>query len=156
MGEYFDKAGLVTLLREQFQLDWHGVHGAPHWARVSHHGRYLARARGGDVLVVGLFALLHDSQRQNDWHDPRHGQRAAEFAADLNGRFFDLGAQQLDRLTFAMTSHSDGRMSADATVQSCWDADRLDLGRVGIQPHPALLSSEAADRIDYAYVLSRR
>lgn len=156
MKDVFDKPGLIQLLRTQFQLDWRGIHGAPHWARVRHHGRYLARARGADLVIVELFALLHDSQRENDWHDPRHGQRAAEFAAGLNGRFFDLGAQQLDRLSFALIGHSDGHMSVDASVQCCWDADRLDLGRVGIKPHSALLSGEAADRIDYAFVLSRR
>jgi uncharacterized protein len=27
---------------------------------------------------------------------------------------------------------------------TCWDADRLDLGRVGIRPDPARLCNEAA------------
>ena len=30
--------------------------------------------------------------------------------------------------------HSDGYTEADITVQVCWDASRLDLGRVGIKP----------------------
>jgi uncharacterized protein len=33
-----------------------------------------------------------------------------------------------------------------ATIQTCWDADRLDLGRVGITPHPSRLCTEAARR----------
>jgi uncharacterized protein len=156
MNTIFDKAGLVALLRREFRLDWLGMHGAPHWARVRHHGRHLARVRRADAHVVELFALLHDSQRHNDWHDPLHGHRAAEFSAALNGRFFDLSASQLDRLTFAMIGHSDGRMALDATVQCCWDADRLDLGRVGITPSAALLSREAAERIEYALRLSQR
>ena len=33
---------------------------------------------------------------------------------------------------------------ADITVQTCWDADRLDLGRVGIRPDPRRLCTAAA------------
>lgn len=29
---------LIQHLRAQFRLDWHGIHGASHWARVKHHG----------------------------------------------------------------------------------------------------------------------
>jgi uncharacterized protein len=32
------------------------------------------------------------------------------------------------------------------TIQTCWDSDRLDLGRVGIMPHPSLLCTEVAKR----------
>ena len=32
------------------------------------------------------------------------------------------------------------------TIETCWDADRLDLGRVGITPHPSHLCTEAAKR----------
>ena len=102
MSQFIDNPGLIQVLRSQFRLDWRGIHGAPHWARVRHHGRHLVRVRGADLQVVELFALLHDSQRHNDWHDPRHGHRAAEFAASLNGRFFDLASKQLDQLTFGV------------------------------------------------------
>ena len=34
--------------------------------------------------------------------------------------------------------------AADITVQTCWDADRLDLGRVGIRPHPKYLCTAVA------------
>jgi uncharacterized protein len=45
------------------------------------------------------------------------------------------------------------------TVQTCWDADRLDLGRVGKHPHPRYLCTPAArDRevIEWAYRRSVR
>jgi uncharacterized protein len=32
------------------------------------------------------------------------------------------------------------------TIQTCWDADRLDLGRVGVTPHPSRLCTEVARR----------
>jgi uncharacterized protein len=35
-------------------------------------------------------------------------------------------------------------IDADITIQTCWDADRLDLGRVGTTPDPARLCTAAA------------
>jgi uncharacterized protein len=37
-----------------------------------------------------------------------------------------------------------GLTAAEVTVQTCWDADRLDLGRVGIIPRPDRLCIEEA------------
>jgi uncharacterized protein len=34
----------------------------------------------------------------------------------------------------------------DVTVRTCWDADRLDLGRVGVTPDPILLCTDVARR----------
>ncbi len=34
--------------------------------------------------------------------------------------------------------------AGDITVQTCWDADRLDLGRVGITPNPRWLCTACA------------
>lgn len=41
-----------------------------------------------------------------------------------------------DLACYAMKHHSAGGISTDATIQTCWDSDRIDLGRVGIcHPH---------------------
>jgi uncharacterized protein len=40
--------------------------------------------------------------------------------------------------------HTDGHTEGDPTLQACWDADRLDLGRVGITPKPHRLCTDAA------------
>ena len=48
----------------------------------------------------------------------------------------------------------DGLIDADITVQTCWDSDRLDLGRVGIKPSSDRLCTEVAKRsvvIEEAY-----
>jgi uncharacterized protein len=50
-----------------------------------------------------------------------------------------------------MRFHNDGELHNDATIQSCWDADRLDLGRVGKRPHPRYLSEHAHPLIEGAY-----
>jgi uncharacterized protein len=51
-----------------------------------------------------------------------------------------------------MRLHSDGHTRwhdpGDATVLACWDADRLDLGRVGIRPVPHRLCTAPARQPD--------
>lgn len=135
---------LVLHLREQFTLDWHGIHGVRHWARVRRNGLMLARHTGANPRVVALFAFLHDARRWHDGHDRDHGFRAAEFAKRLHGRFFVLQQAELNLLVEACCGHSEGGTVAERTVATCWDADRLDLGRVGIEPHPEYLCTEVA------------
>lgn len=135
---------LVQHIRAQFALDWHGIHGAPLWARVRANGLRLAESTGARVQVVELFAFLHDARRLNEHRDPQHGERAATFAGKLAGELFDLPPDDLLLLQSACRGHSDGHLTGDATVLTCWDADRLDLGRVGIRPRAERLCTEAA------------
>jgi len=37
----------------------------------------IGRATGADLLVVELFAFLHDSRRLNEYKDPDHGSKTA-------------------------------------------------------------------------------
>ena len=37
--------------------------------------------------------------------------------------------------------------SNDITIQSCWDSDRLDLWRAGIEPDPKYLYTETAKEL---------
>lgn len=135
---------LLQAVRQHFALDWEGIHGVSHWARVRLIGVRLAEQTGASRQVVELFAFLHDSCRQNDGYDPGHGSRAAEFALSLQDKAFSLEAQDLERLLTACRGHSDGGTSSDVTVATCWDADRLDLGRVGIRPDPQRLCTAQA------------
>jgi len=137
-------------IRREFQLDWLGFHGVVHWARVLENGLNLccgvsdARA---DVVV--LFALFHDSCRRNEHRDPKHGERAALLAE----AYFQRGRLPVDGpglqlLAEACRGHDQGRVSSDATIGVCWDADRLDLARVGILPSARFLSTETAKNRD--------
>ena len=135
---------LLRFLKMHFALDWRGVHGAPHWARVRHNGLRLAASTGANLRVVEAFAFLHDSCRQDDYSDPDHGFRAAELATKINDTFLYLDETELSLLVYACEGHSTGRLEGDVTVQTCWDADRLDLGRVGIRPVAAKLCTAAA------------
>jgi len=121
-----------------------GIHGVHHWARVLENGRRLCEATGASFEVVTLFAIFHDSRRWNDGDDPQHGSRGAELAASLRGSLFDLGDSDFASLHYACEHHTAGLTDAELVVQVCWDADRLDLGRVGITPQPRRLSTESA------------
>ncbi len=135
---------LIAVIKQGFTLDWRGIHGVPHWARVRENGLRIGKLVGANLAVVELFAFLHDSQRWNDGSDPEHGHRAAEFARALRGSLIHLPDQEFALLTQACRQHSDGLTEADVTVQTCWDADRLDLGRVGKKPKAAYLCTSAA------------
>ncbi len=136
--------GLINRIKEEFVLDWNGIHGHPHWVRVRENGLFLAKTTGADIEIVELFAFLHDSKRSNDGKDLNHGKRAAEFIRSLKDNLISLKEGDFDLLLMACQRHSDGLTEADVTVQTCWDADRLDLGRVGMKPDPRYLCTTAA------------
>ena len=71
-------------------------------------------------------------------------EHAARLARELNGRLFSLDRSELRLLELAYRDQSDGHVIAGVTVQTCWDADRLDLGRGGKRPNPRYLCTEAA------------
>ena len=135
---------IIAAVLYDYRLSWNGAHGVSHWARVLENGLRLAEQTGADVEVVSLFAVLHDSCRRNEYGDPEHGPRAAEFAATLRGRLFELSDHAFKLLQRACEGHTHELTHPDVTIQTCWDADRLDLGRVGILPHPSRLCTDLA------------
>ena len=150
---------LLTHLRSTFALDWRGIHGASHWARVAGIGERLALENGARLDVVRLFAFFHDSRRIDDGFDPMHGHRGAELAITLRGTHYEIDQAGLDLLVEACRGHSEGGTTREVTIQTCWDADRLDLGRVGIVPDARFLGTAAARRpevIRWAYEWSTR
>ncbi len=150
---------LIEAIRKEYVLSWSGIHGISHWTRVHENGLWLAELTGANPRIVELFAYLHDAKRINDGRDPGHGQRAAQFAHTLQGSVICLSDEDLERLVYACTYHTAGLTKADITVQTCWDADRLDLGRVGIRPQARYLCTAAArdpETIQRALVRSRQ
>lgn len=135
---------LVAVILRGYVLHPFGLHGLGHWARVLENGTRVAESSGGDVAVVQLFAVLHDARRHDDGHDPDHGPRGADLAREMRGRLFELPDDSFDRLVTACEQHTHVRSHPDVTVQCCFDADRLDLGRVGIWPDVRYLSTPAA------------
>ena len=123
-------------------------HGREHWIRVLQNGRMLAQLTGANLKVVELFALIHDCRRENEDEDLEHGFKSGDFAKTLQGKWFHLADDELTDLVYACHWHSHGKTIASPTIMTCWDSDRLDLGRVGIRPSPKYLCTDAAKQED--------
>jgi uncharacterized protein len=135
---------LVQAILRQYHLPLTGIHGPVHWARVLENGLRLAEKTGANQSVVELFAVFHDACRLNEDWDPLHGSRGADLAESYRGKIFDLDDRDLIALKVACRLHTQGMTEADVTVQTCWDADRLDLGRIGVRPNPEYLCTAVA------------
>lgn len=123
------------------------IHGIGHWVRVERNGLYLAEKTGADPTVISLFALLHDCRRENDGWDPGHGRRGAEYAESIRGELSILSDEDFERLRHACAHHTDRTHDDDVTIAVCWDADRLELGRVGIAPNEKYFNTAPAREI---------
>ena len=139
----FTIESIIRAILAGYTLDRRGIHGLSHWARVLENGLRLAETTGADARIVRLFAVFHDSRRENEGTDPGHGRRGAEFAASVRNSLLDLNDADSETLRIACALHTDERFHSDPTVQTCWDADRLDLGRVGKKVDPAFLGRAA-------------
>jgi uncharacterized protein len=153
---------LVREILRGYTLPPMGDHGVGHWARVLENGQHLAERTGADPVVVAHFAVFHDARRVNEHADPGHGARGSDLARQMRADWLPfLTDDQFALLTHACDRHTDGTTRADVTVQTCWDADRLDLWRVGIEPNPLYLCTRAAKTDDvrawaYSQSLFRR
>jgi uncharacterized protein len=144
-----EAGSLSTLVDAVLQRAWRRDspwHGEIHWRCVAATGLALASAdERVDRSSVFCFALLHDTRRENEAVDPGHGPRAAALAGTLREEgvlIFD--DRPFADLVEALRLHSDGQVSVDPTIGTCWDADRLHLPRVSIVPDPAFLSTPGA------------
>lgn len=136
---------------EHFKLDLIGHHGPPHWQRVWQNCQRIASEMksGADLEVCAWFSFLHDCKRENDGHDPEHGPRVADWLGQewrsLIG--FGLEQKQVNILTAAIRYHSDGLIKGPLEARVCWDADRLDLPRVGVLPDPKRMSTTVGKKM---------
>lgn len=135
---------LIRVIKAQYRLDWHGIHGLHHWARVYSNGLHLAKTTGANIQVVALFSVFHDAGRANDGRDQKHGLRGANLALQFHGEYFELTGPDLELLRIACTYHTTASTHDDVTVQTCFDADRLDLARVGNMPDSKYLCTDSA------------
>ena len=142
-----DFSAIMSAILDGYALPVHGPHGVVHWARVLENGLRIAETNGADQEVVTLFALFHDSRRSNEGRDDGHGLRGAELARSLRGELVHLDDDRFDLLYEACRLHTDGHIAGDRTLLASWDADRLDLGRVGITPDPRRLGTKAGRSI---------
>jgi uncharacterized protein len=145
-SQVIDWPTLTRDVLKTYKLELNGLHGPGHWLRVRENGLALAsRTVDADAELVELFALLHDSKREDDGHDRYHGERAAEFVRALHadGRL-PLSTERIEVLVEACAGHHHPQVSAHPTIGCCWDADRLELARLQYPPDSDLLSTAAA------------
>jgi uncharacterized protein len=140
------KPEIIELLKANsifFESPWHGF---SHWQRVEANGLYLAGINGADKAVVSYFAYFHDCMRENEDIDHGHGWRGAQFAEKYR-ELIDLDDDQFRVFYDACRWHTDDNESDCLTLNTCRDADRLDLSRVGIIPDPEYFFNEEAKKI---------
>ena len=144
-------------------------HGPAHWARVNHFGQELARLNGLPLdakQCVSVFAWVHDLARTDDGGGNQHAIEGASYFDVVRPVVFpNLKKNQVEIVQTAIFFHSDGMPAESAyyrglfdhldgdeneiitTVGCCWDADRLDLIRLGIQPQAQSMSTEYWERV---------
>lgn len=151
----------LNLIVSQFRLDINSEHGLSHWQRVERIGNYLSKHTKADPKIINIFAYFHDSKRENEGYDPKHGLRASAFIKELYSKnILNISQNQLGQLVFACEHHNNPNIKSDnIVIQTCWDADRLDLWRVGTIPSPSFLNTDIAKQektIEFSRCLNRR
>jgi len=139
------------------------IHGPGHWFRVRRFGAILAALEGlpeDARRCVEIFALVHDLARLDDGCGNQHAIDGAAYIDEvLPAVFGPIPRDQVETVRVAIRYHSDGMVSRVAddrglfahlegphelsvrTIGCCWDADRLDLPRVGIHPEARFMST---------------
>ncbi len=128
------------------------IHGQAHWQRVERNGIILSLEKKDGALqlrkdvnikVVRLFAYLHDKCRRSDGADLEHGKRSADMLLTVRDTMLkELTDEEFSLLEQACRLHTIEHKTGIPTVDVCFDADRLDLGRVGIEPLPERMATE--------------
>ncbi len=133
---------------KQFALkDWElgETHGLPHWQRVERNGIILATSEV-NITVVRLFAYLHDKCRIDNGYDVEHGKRAAIMINGIRHTLLkELTDKEFELLSKACELHTTTLRTGNSTIDTCFDADRLDLERVGIIPYPNKMATSKGE-----------
>lgn len=135
---------MIEQIKEFAKQGWEldECHGMPHWERVERNGLLLATEEV-NTTVVRLFAYLHDKWRIDNWEDLEHGKRASENILKLRSTLLSgLKDEEFEQLRKACELHTVCHRTGDITIDTCFDADRLDLPRVGILPRPSKMATE--------------
>ena len=138
----FDYSNLRSFSISRWPEEMGTTHGVEHWDRVAKFGQMLYQ-EDADMDVILAFAYLHDSERKNNAVDDEHGKRASAFIDTI--RYTELRAlsnEQIAKLKRACELHTIEHSTEDVTIDTCFDADRMDLLRVGIMPDPKRMATK--------------
>lgn len=117
------------------------THAVFHWDRVYKNGLRLLD-NGVDEKVVSAFAYTHDVWRDTDGCDLEHGPRAAKGLSLIRDTMLAfLSDEEYHLLCEACRLHTTTCGTDNPTLNACFDADRLDLIRIGVRPDPNRMCS---------------
>lgn len=157
MQKYKISSKIVEICRQNTLSKELSLHGLAHHSRVHLNAKLICMHHSEvNFKVCSLFAFLHDIGRLNDGIDIEHGDRSSLIVKEIGSCALNLDIKGFDQLVFAIKHHSDGYTSKDMTIGACWDADRLDLYRVGIMPKSEKLNTAYAKQIDVIESASNR
>jgi len=122
-----------------------GLHGLSHLRRVAILSGRLASATGEDVEAAVVMGFLHDGARTDDKGGNGHAHDSAVLARQLLKMFYPH--LEADRICDAIARHADGEVTGDTLTACLWDADRLELKRIGRTIDLDLLSTRVAKRL---------
>lgn len=150
----FKNIYLLKEIIDNFKLNIDGDHGLNHWTRVYKNTQLLSTYYNINSDVFELFAILHDSKREDEFEDINHGKRAAKYIKQLIiDNKINLNYEDQRRLIYACSNHTKSNKKAklyqDIIVQICFDSDRLDIGRVGIIPEEKYFNTDYAKKVVY-------
>lgn len=135
-------------MMSQYSLDVEsGVHGYSHWARVAENALMISatenNSKSAEAVCIA-FALFHDICRLNENSDYEHGCRGADLM-ELYRDEINLSNEEFHAAYTACKDHTNCVITEDGVlVGACFDADRLDLGRVGITPDAQYMNTDFA------------
>lgn len=131
--------GLRTKVKEYFDKDASG-HNIDHLERTLKYAMYLQSKEGGDIVVIGVSAFIHDIHRilsteQKKFVSPKESLPVvSEFLKDL-----DITEKQKEHILYAIEHHEEYAFGKDVVsvedIESkiLQDADNLDaIGAIGI------------------------
>lgn len=126
------------------------IHGISHLRRVAYlSGRYayILKINLNDAVIAGY---LHDCARENDSNGNSHAYESAYLAKGIIQG--NLPVTNINKIFYTIYHHADGITTKDPFMGCIWDADRLNLLRIGIIPNEKLLSTQLAKRFYSFYI----
>lgn len=130
----FDLRKLVGHVAENWVLG--ELHGLKHWKQVHANVLRLCTVNEGvNIDIAVAFAYLHDSCRRYNGRDLMHGERAVDNVLSIRHSILrEFSDDEIRMLCEACKFHSQKIKTGNITIDTCFDADRLDLIRVDIEP----------------------
>ena len=134
----------IEALIETVSKNWKlgDLHGLKHWQNV-HRNAILLMQPGVNPFVVNAFAYLHDCCRISNGNDILHGKRAIMVINNIRCTILkNFSDEEIELLNAACLLHTDVLRTGYLTIDTCFDADRLDLDRIGITPNPHKMATK--------------